>query len=61
MAGGTPHRHHPSFVMVGNIGIIVGNVAHHRRQRCALSSASLRIIRSVEAARPPAVIGKCFT
>jgi len=54
MAGCAPHRHHPSFV-------IVGNIAHHRRQRCALSSASLRIIRSVEAARPPAVIGKCFT
>jgi hypothetical protein len=37
MAGCAPHRHHPSFV-------IVGNIAHHRRQRCASSSASLRII-----------------
>ncbi|HJW77681.1 MAG: hypothetical protein ACJ8D8_16155 [Microvirga sp.] len=44
MTGGTPHRHPPFFV-------IVGNVAHHRRQRCASSPASLRIIGSVDAAR----------
>jgi hypothetical protein len=53
MAGCTPHRHRPvSFV-------IVGNVARHRPQHCASSSATLRIIRGVEAA--VATVGKCFT